>query len=570
MSVIVRLLLSLALLCAHAPAHARSTQSSLLFPNNGPSLNLNLLTGRLPPAVAFARADCSPSGACATYFDSTGTLQTAATNVPRFDNNPSSLAPLGLTLEQVSTNQIRNNTSVGAVVGVPGTNLVTNGTFTGTSGTGWSTNLNGGTGSVSFAVTGQATISGDGTHQSALYQSLTTIIGHVYIISATVGTNPVFVPVGNTQGNAALLSTTFAVGSNKASFTATATTTFINFAITSAGVPSTVSNVSVVDGGVIPTNTSLSLGGLAVAVTGVSTESGISYTEYQFSGTSNGTFASIAYETATQIAALTAQTWDESSYLRFTGGSLSGVSANFSVQELTSGGAFIQSDNGGSALPTGAALATQRMSFSLTTSGGATTAFVRPLYVLNFPTSTALNFTLRVGMAQMEQMSSATSVIATAGVAVTRAKDTAYALTNMFPYSNVNGTAVVAYDVGTASIGAPVGFSDGTFGNSLYVAGAGAFGGGATLAITTPATGGTINKVALSYRVGKAVAAVLGGVPSGTGSASTTTNPPYPWIGRLSFGNTPWALDNQINGHVRSVQYWPRGMSIGELQSVTK
>lgn len=72
-----------------------------------PSLDLNFLLGALPPNANFTR-----SGATATYFDATGTLQNATANVPRFDHSPTSpYAPLGILLEQASTNLIPNNNS---------------------------------------------------------------------------------------------------------------------------------------------------------------------------------------------------------------------------------------------------------------------------------------------------------------------------------------------------------------------------------------------------------------------------------------------------------------------------
>lgn len=78
--------------------------------------------------VTFGRASA------ATYFDATGTLQTAATDTPRFDHDPVTLAPLGFLIEEARTNVVRNNTMQGAVTGTPGT-LPTNWAITG-SGTG--------------------------------------------------------------------------------------------------------------------------------------------------------------------------------------------------------------------------------------------------------------------------------------------------------------------------------------------------------------------------------------------------------------------------------------------------
>jgi hypothetical protein len=80
------------------------------------SLDLDFMTpGALNPALTFTRASTG------TYFDNTGTMQTAAANAPRwdYDTNPSVLR--GLLIEEARTNVIKNSTMVGAVAGSPGT-----------------------------------------------------------------------------------------------------------------------------------------------------------------------------------------------------------------------------------------------------------------------------------------------------------------------------------------------------------------------------------------------------------------------------------------------------------------
>jgi hypothetical protein len=63
-----------------------------------PVLDLNLTGPTLDPKLTLTR---STTG---TYVDNTGTIRTAAINAPRFGYHPSTLAPLGLLIEEMRTN----------------------------------------------------------------------------------------------------------------------------------------------------------------------------------------------------------------------------------------------------------------------------------------------------------------------------------------------------------------------------------------------------------------------------------------------------------------------------------
>ena len=55
----------------------------------------------LDPRITFTRADAT---SCATYFGSDGVMRTAAANIPRFDYDPTTLAPKGLLIEESRAN----------------------------------------------------------------------------------------------------------------------------------------------------------------------------------------------------------------------------------------------------------------------------------------------------------------------------------------------------------------------------------------------------------------------------------------------------------------------------------
>jgi hypothetical protein len=264
-----------------------------------PSLDLRFADNKsLTDAVTGASLVTFTRASSGTFVDSAGVLQTAATDVPRFDHNPTTGESLGLLVEEQRTNSIRNNTMVGAVAGTPGT-----------------------------------------------------------------------VPT--------------------------------NWAITSTG------------------------NGLTREILGTGAENGITYIDVKISGTTTANVLfQVIPEPSTGVAALTAQTWTTSAYLSVAGGSLPG-SLDWTWLERDSGGSLVTSSTVSLGSPTTAALRIQRYSNTRLLSGGASVAFVQFRIDRLIASGTTVDFTLRIGLPQLEQGAFATSVIPTSTTAVTRSADVA-------------------------------------------------------------------------------------------------------------------------------------------------
>ena len=101
----------------------------LLRRRSPPTLDLNFLAS-MPPAFSLTRASN------AWYFNASGTLTLAGTNVPRFESDLITGVVRGLRLEEQRTNSIRSANAAGAVVGTLGGtgSLPTNWLYTAVSG----------------------------------------------------------------------------------------------------------------------------------------------------------------------------------------------------------------------------------------------------------------------------------------------------------------------------------------------------------------------------------------------------------------------------------------------------
>ena len=189
------------------------------------------------------------------------------------------------------------------------------------------------------------------------------------------------------------------------------------------------------------------------------------------------------------------------------------------------------------------------------------------------PTAGTLTLTVTgaVTNAQLETGAFATSYIASAGTAGTRAADAAIMAPLGAWFNASTGSLVSEFD-SLNTIGVSASFSAGAFANSLYLAFSG----------TTPNIGGT------SYGATGSPLISFTGIPQKSGGtwiagrvsvsnnggavvvASTLPAGPYPWTTNMAFGGGAWTPGaNAIGGHIRRVRYWPRALSNAELQTVT-
>jgi hypothetical protein len=324
--------------------------------------------------------------------------------------------------------------------------------------------------------------------------------------------------------------------------------------------------------GTVPTNWAIGgAAGLTSTVVGVGTLNGISYIDLQLVGTSSGTFTTILFEPATQVAATNAQAWAISSYVSIVAGSVAGSSVSLTLNQINSGGSLLAQLVGADiASSLNSSLA--RFSFASTTNQ-ATIAFVRPLVSLNYSSGVAIDITLRIGLPQLEQGAFATSMIPTSTVAVTRSADVASISGSNFSawYRQDEGTVFAD----TTSVGSNVGFtfvvSDGTDSNRI-----GQFKDGSNVANRLVLAGVQNNAGSIGYsspqlRVRSLVSAQAGNTimcVNGTlGTASTQS--PLPTVDRITIGSGA-LVSNFLGGTIRRLTYWPTRLPNSTLQAVTQ
>ncbi|CAB4141119.1 hypothetical protein UFOVP412_15 [uncultured Caudovirales phage] len=397
----------------------------------------------LDSRITFSRASN------ATYFDSTGTLQTAGNNVARSnafqDYNPSTLAPLGFLIEEQRTNSIRNNTM---------------------------------------------------------------------------------------QGGSA---------------------------------------------GVLPTNyaSSFTIDGLTLTISAPSSISGIEYIDLRINGTTTNARTNIAlvvFETTTQVAASSGQTWTNSSFVSLAAGSMTNVtSVGIQISERNGAGAYLV-DSTTLFTPLASALPTQRQSVTRTLNQ-ATTAYVQPTVVVSYSSGAAIDITLRIGLPQLEQGAFATSVIKTTAAAATRLADSASITgANFTGFWNATEGTIVADSSTQSSTGNSfaIQVSDNSYNNRIVVGqdastavGQVIVAGSVTLTPTSnPARTSSMRKTAFSFIANRANLAA-----GGTLATADTTGAMVTGMTQINFGSDHAGF-NSLNGRLKSVAYYLSALSDPTIQSL--
>jgi hypothetical protein len=319
----------------------------------------------------------------------------------------------------------------------------------------------------------------------------------------------------------------------------------------------------------LPTNWGGNSIGLTRTVVGTGVQNGIAYIDVRYSGTTVGQFGGITFEPNNVIAASASQSWTGSAYISLVAGTLTNIAElGIALYYFDSSAVFLSVT-----APPAAVTSTLTRYFSTGTTP-ASTAFIQPGIYFNTTAASgqAVDFTIRIGLPQLELGAFATSVIPTTTTALTRAADVASVNTLSPWFNSVAGTLFAEIQSASSVTGnrSIASINDGTTDNRIQMRHDGAttninfiaLSGSVNYAQSLTFASGAINKTALGYETNNVNSAANG--VAGTTDTSET----------LPTGMTKLELGNVVgvalyNGYLRRISYWPRRLANAELQSIT-
>lgn len=233
-------------------------------------------------------------------------------------------------------------------------------------------------------------------------------------------------------------------------------------------------------GGAMPTNWSAAgiPGTLTRTVVGVGVESGVTYVDIRFAGTTSSGGTGWYYDAANQVPAIVGNVFSHSVFVSVVGGSLNNINAvNLNTLERSSTGTGLITRT-----TTVAPTSALRRYIQVSTFTFADVAFAQPGISLGFTAGVPIDITLRIGLPQLEQGATASSPILTFGAAVTRSADS-LSVTNLAAtgFNATEGTIYCDYQNAAeqSAFRYPIFINDGTTSNFVGI-NAGGGGGSAT------------------------------------------------------------------------------------------
>lgn len=315
--------------------------------------------------------------------------------------------------------------------------------------------------------------------------------------------------------------------------------------------------------------------GLTRSVVGSGTESGVPYVDVRFNGTASaGSVAIVFIYTVSPVAP--GDVFSLSNYVKLQSGSLSGLSS-YQIGVDWGSPAYNGSARANVAAPTSAGLAQQRPASVLTAAPASTTQINAVLWSFAVAGGASVDATFRVGAAQLERGSFATSYIPTAGATVTRAADAITVSTTAM--SGFSATTLTMFAEAYASLdntaGAAVFNVDDGDSTDRVVLLYGSANNARTLISTASVTqadltsavstwpSATVKKTAVAAAANDAAAAVGGSV------YGTDTSVTMPALTTASIGSRQGGTTGFWNAPIRSLRLYNVRKSNAQLQALT-
>lgn len=306
-------------------------------------------------------------------------------------------------------------------------------------------------------------------------------------------------------------------------------------------------------------------------VASIGTESGIDYIDIRFTASGAGTIPVAIFEQNTQIAAAEGETWTSSVYLRLTGGTLANTRIVNRVLYRTSTGSSV-SNNTVDFIPTSAPLITQRSVSTLTAVGSTIQRITNQVVAV---TTGPSDFTVRIGLPQLERGFSPTSVIRTTNAAVTRSGDVASISGGSFSgwYRQEGGALLVEAVPSSVAQNGLVGFDDGTSNERWHVGHQGTESGrlvmvdGGVPQIDTNSQSQSwvvdaLGRAAAAVELDNSALSVNGQAAIGDSSCS------LPAVTQVTIGTAQGA--NYANSKLRRLTYWSTRLPNSKLEDLTR